>query len=363
MNVEHGGNLREFAARFGVDENEIVDFSSNINPLGLPESVRRLYLESLNDLTRYPDPSSAVLCGEIANRFSVRSDNLIAGNGAMSLLGLAVRTLNPRRALIVEPSFGEYRRILELQGTDVLALDLREQDGFRFNLRSLANVLNGVDVLVIGHPNNPTGTALRREEMAELLETARDRGCFVIVDEAFADWVPEISVVNLLRDDSNFLIVRSLTKFFALAGLRAGFALGPAAIIERMKKNQDTWSLNRLAEKLSAAMLRDTAFEDWSRNWFRRESAVFRSELEALGVFNVYPGLANFVLARLTRGGGEALFEALGRKGIYIRHAGNFRGLDSSFFRFAIRQRAENRLLIEGIRECLRLSSPSFSIS
>ncbi len=362
MTSEHGGHLRDFSARFQVPESEIVDFSSNINPLGLPEAVRRLYLESVHDVTRYPDPDSHFFRLEAAKQFSLNPMNILAGNGAVSLLALAVRVLAPRRALIIEPCFSEYHRILEQNGADVLALELREQDDFKFHPERITGALSGIDLLVLGHPNNPTGTALNRLQMLELLEQARLRNVFVLIDEAFADWVPEISVVDHLREDSRFLVVRSLTKFYALAGLRAGFAVGPSALITEMKKKQEAWSMNRLAEKLAVAVLQDSQFREWTLRWFQRESALFFKDLQELGVLKVYPGQANFFLARLEEAVTPShLTESLGKQGIYIRSCENFRGLNASYFRFALRQRAENRLLLEAIRECLDSSAPSFS--
>lgn len=356
MNHDHGGNLREFASHFGLKENEVLDFSSSINPLGIPETVRRLYLESSAELTRYPDPSSSLLRGEISKQFSLPAQNILVTNGAMSALQLAVRALAPKRALIIEPCFGEYRRLLEGEGASVRGLLLKEPEGFQFDLEEIAASLPGMDLLVIGHPNNPTGTALIREDLAGLAALAKRENVFVLIDEAFADWVPQISLSGEIHDGANFLVVRSLTKFFSLAGLRAGFALGPAFLIAEMRKRQETWAVNRLAEKLSAALLADVDFQIWSRKWLARESAVLNKELRSISGLKIYPSLANFMLVRASSSG---LFEALGSKGIYVRPCGNFGGLDDSYFRIAVRLQAENRFLLEGLRECLISPLPS----
>ncbi len=372
--IEHGGNLRGFAERYQISENQILDFSSNINPLGIPDSVRRLYLESAAELSRYPDPTCTELCDEITKHFSIRSKNVIAGNGSMSLLGLAIRALAPRRALIIEPCFAEYRRLLEQQGTQIRSLLLKEENNFNFELAPIIEALPGMDLLVLTHPNNPTGTALRRDEMLELLYQARRHQVTVIVDEAFADWSPEISVTSQIREYSNFMVVKSLTKFFALAGIRSGFALAPSKYIVEMQKHQETWSVNRLSEKLSVAALRDKDFQTKSRKWFQEESAWLCEALKSLGIFKVYPGLANFFLLRFMDAptsllphkvgeelGGGMMMDLLGKKGIYIR--AGLKGLDNAYFRIAVRLREENRLLVESLRECLHLSSPSYSTS
>lgn len=361
--LEHGGDLRAFAGRFNLRENEVMDFSSNINPLGIPESVRRLYLESAGELTRYPDPSSGEFCREVTRHFPVKMENVIAGNGSMALLGLTMRVLAPQRALLIEPCFSEYRRLLEQQGTEVHSFLLKEEDGFHFNLSKILDALPAMDLLILGHPNNPTGTALSRPELLELITQAERYQAYVLVDEAFADWIPELSVADAVKERSNLIVVRSLTKFFALAGIRSGFALGPSSVIAALKRRQETWSVNRLAEKLSVSALQDSRFQTQSRQWFEAESRWFHHALGSLGAFKVYPSLANFFLVRHLYPENHEGLNFLGEKGIYLRAAGNFKGLDPSYFRIALRRREENKLLIENFCECLHLSLPSCSIS
>lgn len=347
--IEHGGNLRAFAKHFRFRENEVIDFSSNINPLGIPESVRRLYLESVNELSRYPDPSSTELCHEIAKQFSVKSEQVIAGNGSMALLGLSIRALAPKQALLIEPCFSEYRRLLEQQSTKVHSISLREEDDFNFKLSEIVNALSSIDLLILGHPNNPTGSALSRTELLELLKQAARHGVYVIIDEAFSDWVSEISVANEIKEESNFIVVRSLTKFFALAGIRSGFALGPSKLIAQMKEAAEIWSVNRLAEKLSVAALRDSTFQDESHQWFREESAWFYQALKSLDSFKVFPSLANFFLIQIPTIDpmNQTLFEFLGKRNLFVRPAKNFLGLSNSYYRFALRTRKDNELLLQ----------------
>lgn len=349
--IEHGGNLRAFAKQFRLKESEVLDFSSNINPFGIPESVCRLYLESAHELSRYPDPSSTDLCHEIAKQFSVQSEQVIAGNGSMAVLGLAIRALAPKRALLIEPCFSEYRRLLEQQGAQVHSIFIREEDDFNFKLLEIVDILPSIDLLILGHPNNPTGTALRRAELLKLLEQAAHHEVHVIVDEAFADWTPEISVAHEIKEDSNFIVVRSLTKFFALAGIRSGFALGPSKLIAKMKAASEIWSVNRLAEKLSVAALQDTVFQAKSRTWFLEESVWFHKALESLGGFKVYPSLANFFLVRMPmiEAGDQTLFEFLAQRKLFVRPAQNFLGLNESYYRFALRRRKDNESLLHAL--------------
>lgn len=348
--VPHGGDLRGFAGKFGLREEEILDFSSNINPLEFPPSVANLYFQLLPELSRYPDPTAQELRLEISRHFPVWPENVIAGNGTMGLLSLAIRTLAPRRALLIEPSFTEYRRLLNLQGTEVRSLLLKEENRFEFSLPQILGALSGVDLLLLGHPNNPTGTALSRAALLELLQEARRRNIFVVIDEAFADWSPEISVAREIKDNTYFLVVRSLTKFFSLAGIRSGFALGSRKFIEKLAACQETWSCNRLAQKLSIAALREGEFRRRSLEWFREESRWMLVALESLGWLKVYPSLANFFLLKVKPPFyAQTLSQDLGQRKIYVRTLLDFAGLDASYLRVALRSRKDNESLLAAL--------------
>lgn len=348
---DHGGNLRDFAERFELKQNEIIDFSSNVNPLSIPSSVRQIYFESTDELFRYPDPDADALRKEITRHFPVHISNILPGNGAVSLMGLAIRALTPRRTLIVEPCFTEYRRLLELQGAEVISIRLENTDDFAFPFLEIREALPSVDILILGHPNSPTGTALKRVELFELLAFAKQCGVFVIVDEAFIDWCPEISVATALNENSNFIVIRSLTKFYGLAGIRAAFALGPSEIIENMRNHQDTWSVNALAQKLSVAMLQETNFVKKTREWFSKEPRWFYQELQTLKDFRVFPSRANFFLIKCLAGDSRKLFEFLGYRKIYIRLMEDHPSLGGSYFRAAVRLRHENEEFIKNLRE------------
>src|SRR3989338_2176447 len=169
----HGGDLLGFAERFGKREEEILDFSSNINPLGPSQALIELYHRSAAELSRYPDAGARPFVEKIAELFSVSPEQVLAGNGSMEILSLAGRALKPARALIVEPCFKEYRALLENQGDRKSTRLLNPEDNFKFPLDLLVNQLSKMQLLILGHPNNPTGTALAPEEMAFLLEQAR----------------------------------------------------------------------------------------------------------------------------------------------------------------------------------------------
>ncbi len=347
--VEHGGNLRDFSERFQIHENEIIDFSSNINPLGIAPSVASVYHESLSEITRYPDPAARELRQEIAHQYDLKPENVIAGNGSMSLIELAIRTIRPRRALLVEPCFVEYKRLLKMIGAQIHSITLSEKNEFRFSLSQIEGVMNGIDMIILGHPNNPTGTALERSEMLSLMTSAKKRGIFLLIDEAFCDWSSDLSVAREAEKNKMLIVTRSLTKLFCLAGIRSGFALSTKKIIERMRTLQETWSCNALAQRLSIAALRDTEYRKRCLDWFQTESAYLFKGLSCVPEIKVYPSRANFFLIKLKDREKQrhSFLEALTAKGVYLRECQGFQGLDKAFFRLALKLREENDLLLK----------------
>jgi threonine-phosphate decarboxylase len=345
----HGGHLKQFSKQFQIPEKQILDFSSNVTPFGLPESARKIYPELIDQLTAYPDPDAYDLRAEVARHFPLFPENVIAGNGSMDLLALAIRALAPKRALLVEPCFSEYRRLLNLQGAQIKSVVLKEGERYGFLFKEIQGSLPSTDFVIIGHPNNPTGTAFKREELLELLADCRRRNIFVVVDEAFADWTPEISVAKEIKDNSFFFVTRSLTKFYGLAGLRAGYGLGSRRLIETLETNQSPWSMNTASQQLSIAALRDKDFRTESLGWFQEESRDFYQKLKKIPGFRVFPSLANFFLMKiaLPQVGAESLFQFCGQNGIYIRLLRDFPGLGAAYFRIALRSREENQKLLQ----------------
>jgi threonine-phosphate decarboxylase len=351
VRVRHGGELRQFSEKFGIPERDIIDFSSNINPFGPPLSVKEAYPSGLAELQHYPDPEALEFRREVARRFPLWPENVVAGNGAIELLDLILRFLRPKRALLVEPTFLEYRRLLNLQGAEIRNVSLKEKDGFRFAPAELMNALQRVEVVILGHPNNPTGTALPKDELQHFLREAKRRNIFVILDEAFVDWSPELSLAGEVRDDSFFFVIRSLTKFFALPGIRIGYGLGSRKLIEKLASYQIPWSCNRLAQKLGRVALQDQAYADESRQWLVRERGEFGSHLAEISWLKVYPSVTNFLLIRCAAPfeGPFPLTEKVARQGFPVRDLSEYPSLGHYYFRVAVRKREENMKLIEAI--------------
>ncbi|MBI4550430.1 MAG: threonine-phosphate decarboxylase [Candidatus Omnitrophica bacterium] len=347
----HGGNVREFAKQFGVPEPEVVDFSVNTNPWGPPESVLECYRYAAHLLSTYPDPESGLLKREVARHFPLWPENVIAGNGSTELIYLLIQLLKPRSALLLEPSFLEYRRALNLQGVQVRSVRLPEKNNFAISLQEILNAVRGVDLFILANPNNPTGNLLGEREVLQVLEEMKRRGIFTLVDEAFIDWAPADSVAPAINDGSYFFLIRSLTKFFNLPGIRIGYGLGPRRLIERLEQQKITWSVNGLAEALGVEALRDRDFQEESRKRLAAEKEFLSPALAAIPELKLFPSAANFYLLKLRAGFDAAkLAMRLADDKIMVRDASNFAGLDNQFFRVSIRARYENQLLVQALR-------------
>jgi threonine-phosphate decarboxylase len=341
----HGAHGNLVSRSLDVPTGDLLDFSQNINPLGAPrgslEAARRaLYEES----GHYPDLDYSELRGALATYLGVSAHRIVPTNGGAEALFLAARAASSGgKALVVEPTFSEYAAAAGAAGLDVIRRVVRRrEDGFRLDPSSLGD-LDGISLVFLCNPNNPTGGALGRHEALGVAERVREAGAVLVVDEAFADFAPDVSVADLV--DGGLWVARSLTKFFAIPGLRLGCLVCDDA--RRIQALQPSWSVNAVAAAAGIAAVRDHSFAEASvAEVARLRNALFEA-LDAFADLEPFPGVANFLLVR----GPEGLPERLARRGVLVRGCGPFTGLGPGYFRVAVRGEAENGRLIAAIRE------------
>jgi len=348
MFPKHGGDVQGFAKTSGILPEHVRDFSSNINPLGLSIEMKRVYHENVSKLTHYPDPLAQNLCQCIAQRHQLDLSNVIAGNGSIALIDLAIRSIRPKRALLVEPCFNEYRRLLSLSNVDIDTINLKPENDFQFPFEEILKKLSSVDLLIIGHPNNPTGSALDRDKLRVLMIEAVKGRKFILIDEAFIDWSQDSSVIRHVQNYSTSIVVRSLTKFYALAGIRVGYACAHHAMINKMRTFQETWSCNSIAQNLAEAALCDEAFQMKCLEWFAKESNFMGESLKQISAIKVFPSKANYFLCKMLDPFMQSYFwSKMMSGGIYLRDVTDFIGLDQNYFRVALKRREENLYFLE----------------
>ncbi len=353
MSHGHGGNLNELADKAGRRPEELLDFSANVNPLGPPPWLRPVISRHVENLAHYPDPDATPLLDAIAEHHGVASEEVIAGNGSSELLYALPRALGVWRAVIPVPAYIDYARAAAAAGLDVATLPLAEAEGFALPWPALDALLRGGECVFLGQPNNPTGVLCDAVAFREF--AAAHPGTTFLVDEAFADFVEGYASLADERP-TNALVVRSMTKFFAIPGLRLGYAVADAAIVARVRAATPAWSVNALAQAVGVQAVRDTDYAGRTRAYVAAQREKLAAALREIPGLSVYPGQANYLLVRLTGPERDAkrLADALlRREGIAIRVCANYAGLDASYFRVAVRTAEENERLCSALAAAL----------
>jgi L-threonine-O-3-phosphate decarboxylase len=371
----HGGNLAWAAALAGCPASAILDFSASISPLGPPESALDAIQAHLSSLTAYPDPDYGELRTALGEALNVDPDWILPGNGSAELLTWAAWDLSKLSATyLVTPAFGDYWRALSAFGAKVLKCPLDLQlldaepvrrlvtDDLSVSNRSLVSpsfclpvplALNAERGLLLNNPHNPTGLLFGREA---ILPYVKQFG-MVVVDEAFMDFLPpweQETLIDAVEEFPNLVILRSLTKFYSLPGLRLGCAIAHPDILGRWQLLRDPWPVNALAAAAAAAVVRDTVFERQTWDWLPVARFELFEGLASLPGLQPFAGAANFLLVESSMSVSLIQKSLLERHRILIRDCLSFPELGDRFFRVAVRSRAENLRLIAGLAEVIR---------
>ncbi|WP_336785943.1 threonine-phosphate decarboxylase CobD [Paenibacillus sp. MMO-177] len=348
----HGGDLRTAEETFGFPARQFIDFSSNMNPFGPPDGVRRALVHYAEQIDRYPDPAVRGLRTKLAQLHRVDEQSILIGNGAAELIDLVVRALRPAVTALAYPCFTEYGDAVMKTGGSITPVMLSADNGFVLNSSMVED--SEAAFYMIGSPNNPTGQLVDPALIMKLVYS----GATVVVDEAFMDFVPEEEKYTLLKEAAvheRLFVIRSMTKFYAIPGIRLGYMVGAPCRIAELRRLQVPWSVNSLAQQIGEAVLEEKEYAARTMNWLQEERPWLIGRLEALG-FGVIPGKVNYLLVRLPDIPGltaASLQYEMGRMGILIRDASHFIGLDESYCRFAVKLRRQNEWLLEALERSL----------
>ncbi|WP_010242987.1 threonine-phosphate decarboxylase CobD [Acetivibrio cellulolyticus] len=355
----HGGNIYETARQYGFDQRELIDFSANINPLGISRYLKELLTAGIEDLVNYPDMECNELRNELSRYLGVPKDLIITGNGAAEIIRLLFEVLKPEKLFMPAPCFAEYERAAESSDTLIIYHELREEDEFRLDIdRFIRDIPHNVDTILMCNPNNPTSKLIPKSDLKKLIEYACNRNINVIIDEAFIELTVggnDNSVVGWLEQYNNLFVIRSLTKILAVPGLRIGYALGDCSIIQKMLQCKIPWSVNSLACSMGRALNEDRAYFEATSEWLLSEKEWFYSKLANINSFKVFKPDTNFILIKILdeRLSAATLRKLLIKKGIMIRDASNFRFLNEKFIRLAIKDREANCKILSALSEIL----------
>jgi threonine-phosphate decarboxylase len=351
----HGGDLLTAEETFGRKQDQFLDFSSNMNPLGPPAAVKEILQSSWRELSKYPDPAVRELRAKLAVKYDVPIESILVGNGAAELIDLVVRVLKPQAVGLARPSFLEYEEAVHKADSRIVDIPLLAEDRFTLQQRDVDIASKECDLLFLGHPNNPTGKLVP----ASLLKSIVNSGQRLIVDEAFMDFVSDEPDHSLLREaayNKQVIVIRSMTKFYSIPGIRLGFMVAHPDTIASIRRLQVPWSVNYLAQRIGAEVLQDRLFEQQTADWMRNEKPWLIAQLEGLGL-QVTPSDVNFLLVAFPEESGlqvKQVQKVMGHKGILIRDASLFEGLDQRYCRVAIRLRADNEMLVAALQETMQ---------
>ncbi len=337
-NFEHGGNVYNAE---GLAENWL-DLSANINPLGLSEAVKSAIVNNIDSIIHYPDPEAKELKSAIAARYKINVDSIITLNGAAEFFYLFFNTFRPKRVLIIVPSFSEYERSAIAAGCEVKYFFTDAENNFNIDFDKLIKIVKAenIDCLVLASPNNPTGNIIDAKNILQILNIIK----FTMVDESFIDFLgDDFSIRQLVKQHKNLIVVQSLTKFFAIPGLRLGFAVADESIINRLELGKDVWNVNYLAQKAGVAALNDKVYINKTHEWIFAEKKYIVERLKKFYNVKFFNPTVNFVLIQFaTEEIASLILNAFKVQKILLRNCANFVGLDGRYIRMAIRSREEN---------------------
>ncbi|GAX89369.1 threonine-phosphate decarboxylase CobD [Effusibacillus lacus] len=346
--MQHGGNITRYQAEWGWRREDLADFSANLNPLGPPHSVMQAIREALSAIADYPDPHGNRVLSALAAEWHLPENRFLLGNGAAELIFLAMRLLRPKTIATLAPAFREYEQAARLEGAEILRIPLRAENGFLPEADQILPVLAKADLLVLANPNNPTGRCVPPDTLGELLQATKKTGTWMLVDEAFLDFLPDDekrSLIPHIDSHHKLIVIRSLTKFYSIPGIRIGYLAAAGHLIKRLRQLQVPWSVNSLAQAAAVAALSDEGFRLKTLEWLAIERQYLMEQLVSRG-YEVVPSDANFLLVWRPDIDIEQLWPQLAGKGLFVRDCRSFAGLDGTYFRIAIRSREENERLL-----------------
>ncbi len=342
--MKHGGDLLSYKHMY---DGELIDFSSNINPLGLPNGLKEFLTDEFNAVTVYPDIEYRLLKKEVAKYLGCTVEEVLLGNGAIEIINYICTLFH--RVVVPYPCFIEYSERPERLGKEVIKVYLG--DKFKVSSDLISPYIKAGDLLILGNPNNPTGFRIDRGELLKIHSCIKSRGAFLLLDEVFFEFCDfDYNSIELFKESENVFIVRAATKFFALPGIRLGYAFAPKDLAKRYEEITLPWSINAFAELAGKYVFNQDEYIKESKEYSSMQRKWMLSELKQIKEIEVFYTDCNYVLLKLIRDNEENLFKYMLSKGIVIRKASSFDGLDGTYIRLAIKDEKSNKYLIECIK-------------
>ncbi len=349
----HGGNVKQIGDEYGLNPDDIIDFSASINPLGFPAVVQKAVLEHFNNIQHYPDSHCTDLRKNIAQKISCKESNIIIGNGSNELFYLIPRALQPAKGVLLHPTFGEFKDAF--CNSDIEVVEFINDDKDFPVINTNISRLKSFDhcMAFLCNPNNPTGQLIRKDDIFEIVNDYPDR--LIVIDEAFMDFVEDDEKYSVIKDAplmDNLIVVRSLTKFYGFPGLRLGYLAANEALVNKLMRYKEPWTVNTIAQVAGMAAINDYEFAANTRQYVAGEKTFLYNGLAMIkGIYPFQPTV-NFILVRIedSISTTSEIQKLLLKNNILIRDCSNFVGLDGSYFRVAVKTREENSNLLSALK-------------
>jgi threonine-phosphate decarboxylase len=370
--IENGGNIYRIAEELNVQERAVLDFSTITNPLRVSKKIKAEIRKNLKYLHNYPDPDAKRLRKRLAQYHGIDIETILCGNGSTELVYLIARTLKPQRVLVPAPTFSEYERAVTIGGSEerkaqIERIILKGERGFKIDPDKLIAVLQkgagstpSFDMVFLCNPNNPTGMLLKKDAVLKIADAAKEMKCYLIVDEACIDFCADESVIKDVERNPYLIVVRSLSSFYALGGLRIGYGVFSQHIIPRLKEQREPWTVNSLSQRAAVVALKDKVFRKESLKIIMEEKKFLEKSFQKIGIEFVKSD-AHFYLVKM--GNAHEICRQLRTKGILVRNCDNVQGLDSTYIRIAVKSHKENAILIKELAARLNNNRSSRGIS
>ncbi len=356
----HGGDLDLIGRKYNIPKEELINFGGNVNPLGISQSIKNAIIKNVDCISAYPDVNYISLRKNVGKYTGVNFENIIPGNGATELISLFIKSITPKLAVIVSPSYSEYEREIRLTGGTTVLFPLKEENNFKLNVSELINFIpNDTNLIVLCNPNNPTGTAVNSSELETLLNHCLKKNIYVMVDETYIEFTDEeknFSSVSLIPKYNNLFIVRGTAKFFATPGLRFGYGLcSNPKILNSINSKKDPWSVNIFASVASEVMFNDNEYIKKTKNLISSERKRIVGELKKFKNIKVFETESNFILIKLLNENitSSKVFETLIKQKIIIRDASDFAFLGNRYLRFCILLPEQNQKLLNFLKNII----------
>lgn len=351
--VFHGSDIEKICEYYHLNKDQIIKFGANVNPLGLSEKVKADIADHLDLLSAYPDREYASLRETISEYCHIPAEFILPGNGSSELIALLIEARTPKRTLILGPTYSEYSRELSFSGSTQEYYHLKEENDFQLDMDDLCRTLEtGFDFLILCNPNNPTSSAILHDDMDQLLSFCLEHNIFVMIDETYVEFAPDISAVTAVpftRNFTNLMVLRGVSKFFAAPGMRFGYGItGNMDFLKKMKEKQIPWSLNSIGAFAGERMFKDQDYIRRTRELILPERDRMYRAISEIDGYKTYTPYANFILVKILQDGitSADIFERCIRQGLMIRDCASFQCLEGEYIRFCIMMPEDNTRLL-----------------